>query len=104
MIELEINGEKRSLTDRYESWISERFRMLREQGHEIWVRIRIGGDLNLFLPIGPCPSSGGGGGGLSPRQVDVCNFYRESGISNRPLNQGTLIAFLQKLVKFLAKI
>ena len=101
MIELEINHEKRSLTDRYESWIAQRLQQLRQMGQEVWVRIYVGGDLNFLLPIGNCPPAGVGGGGLSPRQQELCNFFHRSGIENRPLNAGTLVSFLKELERFL---
>jgi len=101
MVEVEINGEKRCLTDRYETWVSQRMRKLRLQGQEIWVRIHVGGDLNFLLPIGPCPAMGVGSGELSPRQENLCNFFRRSGIKDRPIQPGTIISFLKDLKRFL---
>lgn|GEM_PF-2463492 len=100
-IEIEINGEKRSLSAPYQSWVAQRLQRLRRQGQEAWARIHVGGDLNFLMPIGPCPPMGIGGGRLSPRQKELCNFFRRSGIKDRPLQPGTLVSFLQDLKRFL---
>ena len=97
-VTIEINGQTKSLSEKFESWISEQIRNRRQDGESITLIVRIGGDLDLIFVCKDSPSTGGSSGRqYTPRQQELINLWLEKGLNSCPVNPGNVISFLKEL-------
>ena len=83
-----------------EQWIVQRIHRRRQEGQDVWVRVRIQtSSWGLILSTPNAPSIGYGGGGLNGEQQRVAELWNLR--VREPVEPGALIAFLKQLRQLL---
>jgi hypothetical protein len=102
MVTIDINGQRKSLAEKHESWVTEQINNRRKSGIPVTIRIEIGGDINLNFSADDQPCGGGGGSrNYSRTQQEVINLWCNSKLNSPPVAPGDLISFLKRLSKLL---
>ena len=98
MVTIQINNEKRDLSDADEQWINQQINRRRAAGETICVRIAIHEDnINVTLATPTC--GGGGGGGRPPnrRESAVLDLWAKRGLNDASFTGGNVVSFLKQL-------
>jgi len=101
MIEIQINGSKKSIDENYESWVNQQINNRRKEGQIVCVRVFIKkGYLNLVLSSRECPPRGG----RPPRTEEekaIVKLWDKFGLNTSDFHGGNLVAFLKQVRRYL---
>ncbi len=103
MIEIQINGSKKSIDENYESWVNQQINNRRKEGKIVCVRVFIKEDhLNLILSSPGCSLMGRPKRSPFTKQenniLELWNKYR---LNTNDFPGGNLIAFLKQVRRYL---
>ena len=101
LIEIQIDGSKKSIDEDYESWVNQQINNRRKDGQIICVRVFIKEEqINLVLSSREC-SSIGVSRSLIAKEKAIVDLWNKCRLNTSDFHGGNLIAFLKQVRKYL---
>lgn len=101
LIEIQIDGSKKSIDEDYESWVNQQINNRRKDGQIICVRVFIKEEqINLILSSRKCPSIGGSRP-LHAKEKVIVDLWNKCRLNTSDFHGGNLIAFLKQVRRYL---
>lgn len=101
MIEIQIDGSKKSIDEDYESWVNQQINNRRKDGQIICIRVFIKEEqINLVLSSRECSSSRVSRS-LLEKEKAIVDLWNKCRLNTSDFHGGNLIAFLKQVRKYL---
>ncbi|WP_229608385.1 hypothetical protein [Vibrio parahaemolyticus] len=99
MIRVEINEERRELSETSPDWIVQQIKERQRRSIPVCVKVFVNMDnVNVALSCGECPQGSTGGGRVpNPKEGEILSLWEKFGCSKNPINSGNIIAFLKHI-------
>jgi len=101
LIEIQIDGSKKSIDEDYESWVNQQINNRRKDGQIICIRVFIKEEqINLVLSSRECSSSRVSRS-LLEKEKAIVDLWNKCRLNTSDFHGGNLIAFLKQVRKYL---
>ncbi len=98
MINVQIEGNEKRLSDASESWIREQIGRRQRDGLKVCVRVSVKiGSVDIALSSGGCQSFGRGSRLPTSKETQICNRWNDLKLNEAQIDIGCLIKFLKQV-------